>query len=122
MNQFLTVFLNTKSGDSICPSICDLLKKSDSIKKLNIETNYFTIGSLLNILDTIQTSCPSLRELRVDNQVQNIGIHGEAKIAAALIKCQMITKFGMTFKSATSRNSVNQKLTENTWNIRKQKL
>ena len=94
----------TKSNNLVAKSIAIGLENNNTLKELNLETNYLTSKGVLEILSCLNdTQNSSLQILKVDNQKCVFGAGGEDKIAKKLVENFSILKFSYKFEAMGAR-------------------
>ncbi|KAM4880458.1 tropomodulin-4 isoform 4-T6 [Sylvia borin] len=101
-------------------AVAEMLQQNRSLQSLNLESNFITSAGMLRVLGALG-DCPSLRELRVDNQCQRLGDSVEMAMAATLERCPSLLRLGYTFTLQGPRARAAAALTRNNELRRQQK-
>uniref|UniRef100_A0A8D2PRT5 Tropomodulin 4 n=1 Tax=Zosterops lateralis melanops TaxID=1220523 RepID=A0A8D2PRT5_ZOSLA len=102
----------TRSNDQVANAVAEMLEQNRSLQSLNLESNFITSAGMMRVLGAIE-QCPSLRELRVDNQCQRLGDTVETAMAATLERCPSLLRLGYTFTLQGPRARAAAALTRN---------
>ncbi|NWU22733.1 TMOD4 protein, partial [Dyaphorophyia castanea] len=102
----------TRSNDLVANAVAAMLEQNRSLQSLNLESNFITSAGMLRVLGAVG-HCPSLAELRVDNQCQRLGDRAEMAMAAMLEQCPAVLRFGYTFTLQGPRARAAAALTRN---------
>ncbi|NXX36490.1 TMOD4 protein, partial [Nicator chloris] len=102
----------TRSNDLVANAVAEMLQQNRSLQSLNLESNFITSAGMLRVLGAVG-QCPSLRELRVDNQCQRLGDTVETAMAATLERCPGLLRLGYTFTLQGPRARAAAALTRN---------
>ncbi|NWT15949.1 TMOD4 protein, partial [Vireo altiloquus] len=102
----------TRSNDLVATAVAAMLEQNRSLQSLNLESNFITGAGMLRVLAAVG-QCPSLSELRVDNQCQRFGDSVEMAMAAMLEQCPSVLRFGYTFTLQGPRARAAAALTRN---------
>ncbi|XP_014118206.1 PREDICTED: tropomodulin-4 isoform X1 [Pseudopodoces humilis] len=60
----------TRSNDLVANAVAEMLEHNRSLQSLNLESNFISSAGVLRLLGAVG-QCPTLSELRLDNQVAN---------------------------------------------------
>ncbi|NWX39729.1 TMOD1 protein, partial [Steatornis caripensis] len=88
--------VGTRSNDPVAFALAEMLKVSNTLKSLNVESNFISGSGILAVVEALQGNT-SLVELRIDNQSQPLGNKVEMEIASMLEKNTSLLKFGYHF-------------------------
>lgn len=110
----------TRSNDLVATAVAAMLEQNRSLQSLNLESNFITGAGMLRVLAAVG-QCPTLSELRVDNQCQRFGDSVEMAMAAMLEQCPSVLRFGYTFTLQGPRARAAAALTRNNELRRQQK-
>ncbi|NXH89436.1 TMOD4 protein, partial [Edolisoma coerulescens] len=102
----------TRSNDLVANAVAAMLEQNRSLQSLNLESNFITSAGMLRVLAAVGR-CPTLTELRVDNQCQRLGDSVEMAMAAMLEQCPAVLRFGYTFTLQGPRARAAAALTRN---------
>ncbi|NXS77286.1 TMOD4 protein, partial [Erpornis zantholeuca] len=102
----------TRSNDLVATAVAAMLEQNRSLQSLNLESNFITSAGMLRVLAAVG-HCPTLSELRVDNQCQRFGDSVEMAMAAMLEQCPSLLRFGYTFTLQGPRARAAAALTRN---------
>ncbi|XP_066065206.1 tropomodulin-4-like [Chamaea fasciata] len=110
----------TRSNDLVANAVAEMLEQNRSLQSLNLESNFITSAGMMRVLGAVG-QCPSLTELRVDNQCQRLGDTVEMAMAATLERCPSLLRLGYTFTLQGPRARAAAALTRNNELRRQQK-
>uniref|UniRef100_A0A8C3QXG8 Tropomodulin 4 n=1 Tax=Cyanoderma ruficeps TaxID=181631 RepID=A0A8C3QXG8_9PASS len=102
----------TRSNDLVANAVAEMLEQNRSLQSLNLESNFITSAGMMRLLGAVG-QCPSLSELRVDNQCQRLGDSVEMAMAATLERCPSLLRLGYTFTLQGPRARAAAALTRN---------
>ncbi|NWT29831.1 TMOD4 protein, partial [Cardinalis cardinalis] len=102
----------TRSNDLVANAVAEMLEQNQSLQSLNLESNFITSAGMLRLLAALGR-CPSLSEIRLDNQCQRLGDTVEMAMAATLEQCPSLLRFGYTFTLQGPRARAAAALTRN---------
>lgn len=88
--------VGTRSNDPIAFALAEMLKVNNTLKCLNVESNFITGNGIISLVEALQCNT-SLIELKIDNQSQQLGNKVEMEIASMLEKNTTLLKFGYHF-------------------------
>ncbi|KAG9334711.1 hypothetical protein JZ751_007246 [Albula glossodonta] len=83
-------------------AVADMLQQNQTLKSLNIESNFITGEGMLAIVKALAENT-TLTEIKIDNQRQRLGDSVEMEIATMLESNPTITKFGYHFNQQGPR-------------------
>ncbi|NXU09190.1 TMOD4 protein, partial [Pardalotus punctatus] len=86
----------TRSNDLVANAVAEMLEQNQSLRSLNLESNFISSAGMLRVLQAMATN-RTLSELRVDNQCQRLGDTVEMAMATMLEQCPQVLRFGYTF-------------------------
>jgi hypothetical protein len=98
--------------------LVDALKNNRTLIKFNIESNNLT-GATIKALAPVIEVHPTMKELRIDNQKNILGVEAERSIANALSQNTKITKLSLTCKDRSIAVYVNKFVQRNQDLVRK---
>ncbi|XP_018431578.1 PREDICTED: tropomodulin-3-like isoform X2 [Nanorana parkeri] len=111
----------TRSNDPVAVAFADMLKVNQSLKSLNIESNFVTGTGILALIEALKEN-ETLREIKIDNQRQQLGTEVEMKIAQLLEDNISILKFGYHFTQQGPRSRAAAAITKNNDIVRKRRV
>lgn len=111
----------TRSNDPVAVAFADMLKVNQSLKSLNIESNFVTGTGILALIEALKEN-ETLREIKIDNQRQQLGTEVEMKIAQLLEENSSILKFGYHFTQQGPRTRAAAAITKNNDFVRKRRV
>uniref|UniRef100_H1A492 Tropomodulin 4 n=1 Tax=Taeniopygia guttata TaxID=59729 RepID=H1A492_TAEGU len=120
LNNIKDIPVATRTNDLVANAVAEMLEQNRSLQSLNLESNFITSAGMLRLLAAIG-HCPTLSELRVDNQCQRMGDTVEMAMAATLEQCPSLLRFGYTFSQQGPRARAAAALTRNSELRRQQK-
>ncbi|NXG09354.1 TMOD4 protein, partial [Sakesphorus luctuosus] len=102
----------TRSTDPVAHAVAEMLMENKTLQSLNLESNFITSSGMMSIIRAVP-QCPSLAELRVDNQCQRLGDTVEMAMAAMLEQCPSLVRFGYHFTQQGPRARAATAITRN---------
>ncbi|NXM67955.1 TMOD1 protein, partial [Serilophus lunatus] len=113
--------VGTRSNDPVGFALAEMLKVNNTLKSLNVESNFISGSGILAIVEALQGNM-SLVELRIDNQSQPLGNKVEMEIANMLEKNTSLLKFGYHFTQQGPRLRASNAMMNNNDLVRKRRL
>uniref|UniRef100_A0A8C3QXE7 Tropomodulin 4 n=1 Tax=Cyanoderma ruficeps TaxID=181631 RepID=A0A8C3QXE7_9PASS len=110
----------TRSNDLVANAVAEMLEQNRSLQSLNLESNFITSAGMMRLLGAVG-QCPSLSELRVDNQCPSLSDVEMMAMAATLERCPSLLRLGYTFTLQGPRARAAAALTRNNELRRQQK-
>ncbi|KAK7832661.1 hypothetical protein U0070_026857 [Myodes glareolus] len=102
----------TRSNDPVALAFADMLKVNQTLKSLNVESNFITGTGILALVEALREN-DTLTEIKIDNQRQQLGTAVEMEIAQMLEENSRILKFGYQFTKQGPRTRVAAAITKN---------
>ena len=112
---------NVGMKDVQCIEIAEALTGNKVLQKLNIESNALT-GAAIKAVAAMVEKHPALRELRIDNQRNIIGVEAERSIANALSQNTNIIKLSMTCRDKSVKVYIDKFISRNQDLVRKARV
>ncbi|NXK79857.1 TMOD1 protein, partial [Amazona guildingii] len=113
--------VGTRSNDPVAFALAEMLKVNNTLKSLNVESNFISGSGILAVVEALQGNT-SLVELRIDNQSQPLGNKVEMEIASMLEKNTSLLKFGYHFTQQGPRLRASNAMMNNNDLVRKRRL
>ncbi|KAM6972059.1 tropomodulin-1 isoform 2-T3 [Aplochiton taeniatus] len=113
--------VGTRSNDPVAFALAEMLKVNNTLKSLNVESNFITGAGILALIAALQHNT-TLLELKIDNQSQPLGNKVEMEIAAMLEKNTTLLKFGYHFTQQGPRLRGSNAMMNNNDLVRKKRL
>ncbi|XP_018410596.1 PREDICTED: tropomodulin-1 isoform X1 [Nanorana parkeri] len=113
--------VGTRSNDPVAFALADMLKVNNTLRSLNVESNFISGNGILALVESLQYNT-SLVELKIDNQSQALGNKVEMEIANMLEKNATLLKFGYHFTQQGPRLRASNAMMNNNDLVRKRRL
>uniref|UniRef100_A0A8D0GHI5 Tropomodulin-3 n=1 Tax=Sphenodon punctatus TaxID=8508 RepID=A0A8D0GHI5_SPHPU len=111
----------TRSNDPVAVAFADMLRVKNTLKSLNIESNFVTGVGIQALVDALKEN-ETLMEIKIDNQRQQLGTAVEMEIAKMLEENTKVLKFGYQFTQQGPRTRAAAAITKNNDLVRKRRV
>ncbi|XP_077420034.1 tropomodulin-2 [Vanacampus margaritifer] len=111
----------TRSNDPIAVAFSDTLRANKTLRSLNLESNFITSAGMQLLIDALRDN-DTLREIKIDNQRQQLGTNVEMEIAKMLEENNSIVKFGYHFTKQGPRSRAAAAITKNNDLVRRRRV
>ncbi|KAJ3298690.1 hypothetical protein HDU79_008183 [Rhizoclosmatium sp. JEL0117] len=112
---------NAQVATATASELAIALRNNKTLEILNLESNAIAPMGIKHLAEALAHNS-TLTELRLINQKQAAGIDAEQTFATSLQKNQKLTKLGLQFRDAASRNAVDRAIMRNKDIARKARL
>ncbi|XP_077374755.1 tropomodulin-2 [Festucalex cinctus] len=111
----------TRSNDPIAVAFSDTLRANKTLRSLNMESNFITGAGIQSLIDALRDN-DTLREIKIDNQRQQLGTNVEMEMAKMLEENNSIVKFGYHFTKQGPRSRAAAAITKNNDLVRRRRV